>query len=183
MISLSNDYQENRINRCQPGHGASCALCCGSHNFALPPEDIEELFLVRGCGSPERPIRHPEEARAEKLFRDEMQCPNMGMQSSDPGLVCCLVYMDHDRGEEIESFFTGTCKNFHCPAWYNLTDRQVLFAARLMGDWYYYSLFINHIEAVHDICAAYGEPEDVPYDELCSLKMELEERFLEEDGK
>jgi hypothetical protein len=180
---MSNDNQENRINRCQPGHGASCALCCGSHNYSIPPEDIEELFLVRGCDSPERPIRHPEEARAGKLFRDAMQCPHVGMQSPDPGLVCCLEYSNIDRGEEFESYFTGTCKNFYCQAWHDLTDRQVLFAARLMGDWYYYSLFINDIEAVHDFHAAYGEPDNVPPDELRSLKMELVEKLLEEDGK
>jgi hypothetical protein len=52
-----------------------------------------------------------------------------------------------------------------------------------MHDWYYYSLLINDIEAVHEICAAYGTPDDIPPDELRSLKIELVERLLEEDGK
>ncbi len=141
------------------------------------------MLLDRGRVCLERPARHPEEACAEKLFREEIQCPNVGMQSPNLGLVGCLIYNDHDQGDEIESFFNGTCKAFLCPAWYELTDEQVLFAARLMHDWYYYSLFINDIEAVHEICASYSLPEDVPPDELESLKLELEERFMEEDGK
>lgn len=178
-----SNYRENIINRCQPGFDASCSLCCGSHNYVMPPERIEDMLMDRARECSGRPIKHPEEACAEKLFRDEIQCPNVGMQSPYPGQVCCLLYTEHDRGEEIESFFNGTCKTFLCPAWYDLTDRQVLFAARLMHDWYYYSLFINAIESVHEICAMYSRPEDVPPDKLRSLKDELAERLLEEDGK
>ncbi len=141
------------------------------------------MLLSREREYSERPIKHPEDSCSEKLFREEMQCPNLGMQSSDHGLVGCLIYNDHAMGGEIESFFSGTCKAFHCPAWYDLTDKQVLFAAELMGDWYNYSLFINDIESVHEICAQYSRPEDVPADELSILKEELAERLLEEDGK
>ncbi len=141
------------------------------------------MFLARAHEYTAQPIKHQEEACAEKLFREEIQCPHVGIHSADPGLVGCMIYADHDRGDEIESFFIGTCKTFLCPAWYDLTDRQVVFAARLMHDWYYYSLFINDIEAVHEICALYGHPEDIPPDRLRSLKDELAERLLEEDGK
>lgn len=178
-----NENRGNRINRCQPGYGASCSLCCGSHNYAMPPEKIEEMFMDSDRRSAGRPIPHPEASFAEKLFPDELQCANVGMQASDPGLVCCLVYEDCDRGEEIESFFRGTCKGFHCPAWQELTDPEVLFAARLMGDWYYYSLLINHVESLHDLYARYSGPEDVPEDELEALRSELVDFFMEEDGK
>jgi hypothetical protein len=110
-----------------------------------------------------------------------MQCPHVGIAASEPDLVCCLVYSDCDRGGGLESFFTGTCKNFRCGAWDELTDRQVLFAAGLMGDWYYYSLLINEMESLRDICAAYGSPEDVPPELLRTLKIELEEKLFEED--
>lgn len=178
-----SDYRETLVNRCQPGYNASCSLCCGSHNFVIAPERIEDMLIDRTCAGSNRPLRHQEEACAEKLFREEMQCPHIGMLSSRPCLVGCLIYTDHDRGDRVESFFNGTCKTFLCPAWYDLTDRQVVFAARLMHDWYYYSLFINHSEAVHEICAAYDLPEDVPPDVLCSLKEELVERMMDEDGK
>jgi len=124
-----------------------------------------------------------EESQYEKLFSDGMQCVHVGFQESDPGCLGCLVYNEVDRGEEFESFLKGTGKNFYCPAWENLTDEQIVFAARLMGDWYYYSLFINHIEAVHEICAIYTDPEDIPDEELAILKEELVEKFIEEDGK
>lgn len=179
-----NNYRDSKINRCRPGYGASCSLCCGSHNYVIPQDEIEELFLARGQGLPARPSPHPEESHAEKLIMDAMQCSHVCMLSADNGLLSCLIYDAHDNEEEdIKKYFTGTCCNFYCPAWHNLTDRQVLFAARLMQDWYYYSLFINDIEAIHEICATYSEPEDVPFEELRRLKIELEQRFLEEDGK
>jgi hypothetical protein len=177
------DPYQNRVNRCRPGYGASCALCCGSHNYALSPEEIEEVFTARGHEPLQANLRHPEDGASEKLFQDAMQCPHVGIDPSDPGIACCLIYSMHDRGAKTGSFFDGTCKTFYCPAWNDLTDRQVLFAAGLMGDWYYYSLLINHIESVHEICARYGSPDDVPDEELQALKEELEEIFLEEDGK
>lgn len=177
------NYYENRVNRCQPGHGASCAFCCGSHNYAMPPEEIEEMFMERGHQGPGQTMLHQAEQCAEKLFHDAIQCSHVGVNPSDPGVVGCLLYGEHDRGGDVESFFNGTCKTFYCPAWDNLTDRQVLFAARLMADWYYYSLLINDIETVHDLCASYDRPEDVPPEELCRLKERLDERLLEEDGK
>ncbi len=174
---------EKRINRCQPGYGASCSLCCGSHNYDLPRESIEEMLMDQDRRGPERDIIHPEVSLSEKLFPDELQCSNVGMQASGPGMVCCLVYEECDRGEEFEIFFEGTCKAFRCPAWTELTDREVVFAARLMRDWYYYSLLINEIEQLQDLCARYGRPEDVPDDEMESIRTELVEFFLAEDGK
>ena len=125
----------------------------------------------------------PETAHEEKLFPDELQCPNVGMQSSEPGLVCCLAYGDREVAEDIASFMKSTCSKFLCPAWSELTDREVLFAARLMRDWYWYSLLINDIELLQDLCAEYDRPEDVPGDEMESVKSDLLDFFWEEDGK
>lgn len=178
-----NEHYTRAINRCRPGYGASCALCCGSHNYAMPPEEIEELLRERGIETPVRAPHHPYVAQSEKLFDGDMQCLNLGIQSFEGGLVGCLVYEDHDSDKYLESFFNGTCKSFYCPAWDHLSDREVMFAARLMGDWYYYSLFINDIESVQSFSARYGDPEDVPIDELDALKIELVERLFDEDGK
>src|SRR4030042_5424280 len=78
------------VNRCRPGSGASCAFCCGSHNYTVSPERIEGMFINRGrecCG---RPVQHPEDASEEKLLRDGMQCPHVGIAASTPGPGCCF---------------------------------------------------------------------------------------------
>jgi len=149
----------------------------------MPPEKIEELFQTREEGRAASSLRHPEECCSEKLFHDTMQCSHVGMTSSGAEEIGCLLYDAADRGPGIESFIQGTCKNFYCQAWDYLTDREVLFAAQLMRDWYYFSLFINDIEAVQTVFAQYIHPEDVPSDELASLKSDLIARLIDEDGK
>lgn len=110
-----------------------------------------------------------------------MQCPHIGISGSEPGIVCCLTYFDNHHGSGFESFFNGTCKTFLCTAWNELTDRQVLFAAELMKDWYYYSLLINSLEILIDLCAEYESPKDVPENVLSELKIELKEKLMEDD--
>jgi hypothetical protein len=149
----------------------------------MPPEKIEELFTERERAGSDRAILHQETTLVEKLFPDELQCPNVGMRSDEPGLVCCLVYDDHEHGEEFDIFFEGTCRIFRCPAWTELTDREVLFAARLMRDWYWYSLLINDIELLQELCAEYDRPEDVPGEEMETIRSDLLDFFWEEDGK
>ena len=149
----------------------------------MPPEKIGELFEERERAGPSRPVLHPEIAHEEKLFPDELQCPNVGMQSSEPGLVCCLAYGDREVADDIASFMKSTCSKFLCPAWDELTDREVLFAARLMRDWYWYSLLINDIELLQELCAEYDRPEDVPEDEMERMRSDLLDFFREEDGK
>lgn len=110
-----------------------------------------------------------------------MQCGNVGISDSDPGIVCCLTYDDDHSNCGFESFFNGTCKNFYCVAWNELSDRQVLFAAELMQDWYYYSLLINSLEIIMDLCAGYDRPCDVPDEVLDDLKTELVKNLIEDD--
>jgi len=174
----------NKINRCRPGHNASCSLCCGSHNYTVSQEEIEDIFIERGrMDSSFTNPGHPDDSSLEKLFPDAIQCPNVGIGCSGPGIICCLIYENSDQGGDIGSFFNGTCRTFFCPAWDCLTDEEVLFAARLMGDWCYYSLLINDIEAVKSAYAQYGNPENVPDDRLALLKDELRHRLIDEDGK
>jgi hypothetical protein len=171
----------NHINRCRPGFGSSCSFCCGSHNYTVSPVDIEEIFISRGENAAPHNFAHPENSCERKMKSDGMQCPNAGISPSEPGIVCCLTYNDDHAGSGFESFFKGTCKNFRCAAWDDLTDRQVLFAAELMKDWYYYSLLINSTELVLELCAEYGSPDDVPGKTLSDLKEELEERLRENE--
>ena len=170
-----------RINICHPGYGASCSLCCGSHNYRMDIEQIEELLLKRTAAGSPPPYKHPYTVNHEKLYRDAMQCPHVGL--SEDNEVFCLIYAEPDKKGEVLSFFNGTCSNFFCPAWDVLTDKQVIFAARLMKDWFYYSLLINDIEAVQDLCASYSSPDDVPEDVLDELKEDILDRFVAEDWK
>ncbi len=170
------------INRCRPGYGASCSFCCGSHNYTVSPEQIEDIFIGRGNESnSRRKLKHPEQSSEPKLVKEGMQCGNVGITDDEPGIVCCLTYNDDHTGCGFESFFTGTCKHFLCVAWNELTDRQVLFAAELMRDWYYYSLLINSLEILMDLCAEYDRPDDIPDDVLDDIKSELVKNLLEDD--
>ncbi|HPS59175.1 MAG TPA: hypothetical protein PK514_13805 [Spirochaetota bacterium] len=173
---------QNKINPCRPGHGASCAFCCGSHNYTFQPDLIEEIFEKRDSEhSVCRSSRHPEESDNQKLVKEGMQCTHVGISGSEPGIVCCLSYNDNEKPPEFRSFFKGTCKNFYCVAWNELTAKQILFAAELMGDWYYYSLLINCIEILMDLCSEYEYPSDMPGSVLEELKLELVNKLNEDD--
>jgi len=139
------------------------------------------MFIRRGDGSVPHTLKHPENSSEDKLVKEGMQCGNVGISDSDPGIVGCLTYHDEHKGSGFESFFTGTCKHFLCVAWNELTDRQVLFAAELFKDWYYYSLLINSLEILMDLCAEYESPGDVPDEVLANLKIELVEKLMEDD--
>lgn len=174
---------ERTVNPCQPGYNASCALCCGSHNYTLDRDQVRRIFSERRDNFGTFTPAHPEESVYDKLFSQEMQCQNMGELPGEPGIIGCLVYETDELTGDAGSFFTGTCKVFTCPACYSLNDEQILFAARLMGDWYYYSLLINFPETVEELFAEYGSAGAVPDEVLEELKEELMERFIEEDGK
>jgi len=186
---------KNTVNRCRPGFGASCSFCCGSHNYVLSENDIEEIFIKRGndskalkgqspckisLNSPQTEV-HPEDFFEEKLIKDGMQCRYIGFSDYDHTLLCCLIYSEDHKGKIYESFFSGTCRNFMCAAWDELTDREVLFAAELMKDWYYYSLLVNSPEIVKKLYAEYNTPEDISENIIEELKIELRNRLLEED--
>ncbi len=146
----------------------------------MTPGEISALFERRGIAQTVPPLMHPEESTEMKLVPEGMQCPHTGFSQSEPGILCCLVYSEYLSGG-VASFFNGTCRQFLCPAWDELTDREVLFAAELTGDWYYYSLLINSIELIKDICADYTSPGDVPEERLMELKKELITNLREED--
>lgn len=173
--------KKNMVNRCRPGFNASCSFCCGSHNFTMSPDCIEEIFIMRDIESSLQLTNHPENSCEEKLVSAGMQCPHIGISGSEPGMVCCLTYSDNHKGSGYESFFKGTCKGFHCTAWNELADRHILFAAELMKDWYYYSLLINSLEILMDLCAEYENPKDISSETLAALKIELTEKLMQDD--
>ena len=50
-----------------------------------------------------------------------------------------------------------------------------------MGDWYYYSLLINCIEILMNLCSEYEHPSDIPVNVLEDLKLELVKKLNEDD--
>jgi hypothetical protein len=50
-----------------------------------------------------------------------------------------------------------------------------------MGDWYYYSLLINCIEILMDLCSEYDDPSRVPGSIIEELKLELVKKLNEDD--
>lgn len=159
--------RELTVNICQPGHNASCALCCGSHNFNAGPDEITRFLMSRGRGE-KRPA-----GDGMCLFEDATRCPHIGIINGDARTIGCLIYLRTANGDPAESFFKYTCKNFSCRARETLSREEILFAARLMRDWYYYSLLINEITLLQGLFRKYGLPERIPREELVLLKRGL----------
>jgi hypothetical protein len=176
-------YFPRTINICAPGNGASCALCCGSHNRVHPFEDRtagKECLTARGQ------VRHgpcpPAEFGPLSLrYGDAMSCPYVAILDGPGERIGCRIYESaREEGPQALKFFTDTCKTFFCRAWDSLSDEEVHFAAALTADWYYYSLLIHEIVALRDLCRRHGTPESVPATELEDLKHYLEVRLNSE---
>lgn len=159
--------RDSRINICQPGYNASCALCCGSHNFTADPDEIARILTHRGQGRE----RHTD--TGGRLFEDGTRCPHVGVINEKMQAIGCLIYRSPAKGGPAETFFEYTCRNFSCRARETLSEEEILFAARLMGDWYYYGLLINEISLLQGLFRKHRVPELVPPDELAAVKRTL----------
>ncbi len=174
------------INICQPGYGASCALCCGSHNIAGGRAAMlvefarrAALFGARGAETEGAMVQPPMPMPAEHpsgpaLHDDAIRCPLAGFIDADRTLVGCLAYSRPPESDAARGFFERTCRTFSCPARETLDDSETLFAARLTGDWYYYGLLINSIPLLRELIHSHGVPENVPERRLRAVKNRLE---------
>ncbi len=161
------------VNICRPGHNASCALCCGSHNYAVSFEELDEIYMSRAL-SPGVPVSGILEIRESCVIHDGMQCANVGYTDVGAKISGCLVYNGGVElpGEE-GAFFRNTCRNFFCKSSDILTDEEILFAARLTGDCFFYPLLINEIQMLKKITAIYQTPGDINPDEYENIKKTL----------
>ncbi len=165
--------KNSNINICRPGYHASCALCCGSHNYLLDHGGLYRLFNYRkdaahtscgpGDGNPDYPALH----------RDALQCPWVGFTDDNLSLIGCLRYLDPPHDDR--DFFNYTCRNFSCRAREILTDDEVLYAARLTGDWRYYGLLINEINTLKNLKEEYSDPERVPPAAISMVRKRLDD--------
>ena len=185
------------VNICRPGYNASCALCCGSHNYNALPGEIDSLFRKRReiflNYSREYLLKRMNASRSDmtgsyyfadrhgsdiiitlpKLYDDGLQCPFVSSME-DPREIGCALYPN--TGEEdlrFECFQNYTCKYFSCQSRELLTDREVLFAARLLGDWYYYTMMIHSINILRDVIIEYTSPEMVSPRALTDIRNRL----------
>lgn len=121
---------EEKTNPCRPGFGASCGLCCGSHNYRAAEEELFRWF-------------HKRQHRPPLCEQDANACLHLHLDHK--GLLSCDGYFDQSIFSSEEStFFSHVCRTFYCPAFDILTDDEIKYAAQLLADWYYYPLLIHH---------------------------------------
>ncbi len=187
------------INICRPGFGASCSLCCGSHNYRASQVEMEKLFIRRArimkaysrdflirkmiayrsamTGSyyvdPSNALFH---IAVPELFQDCPRCPFVGFVSRERITGCLLAPEEGPPDLRRECFLNYRGKIFSCPARDELTDEEVLYAARFARDWYYYGILIHEQDLLRRLMREFPAPERVPPAQRGALYRELEDR-------
>ncbi|MBP7738680.1 MAG: hypothetical protein KA369_22080 [Spirochaetes bacterium] len=187
------------INICRPGFGASCSLCCGSHNYRASREEIEGLFIRRArimkaysrdflirkmiayrsamTGSyyvdPSHALFH---ITTPALFQDCPRCPFVGFISRERIAGCLLGREEEPPDLRQECFLNYRGKIFTCPARDDLADEEVLYAAQFAGDWYYYGILIHEPELLRGLMREIPAPKRVPPSKREVFYRELEDR-------
>lgn len=153
---------------CQPGFNASCALCCGSHNYKASFSDIDALFkeryryfsnmisnskdlstTLKECCKELSHITLP------PLYPDATQCPFVAYTDSTYTTIGCLLYPYCTTFDYRSLFMGAICKTFNCSA--NTPDLhdKVITAAKACKDWYNYSIVIHDTKLLDDVCELY----------------------------
>ncbi len=182
------------LNICRPGYGASCALCCGSHNYDAPLEEIDHLYRKRAevlkNYSRDYIVRRMRGSRSDltgsyyfardaveeyiitlpRLYDDGLQCPFVAYIGDGNILGCALYPREEKEDYRYDCFQNYTCKYFSCPASDVLTDAEILFAAKLFRDWYYYTLLIHSVDILKKLAHEYSNPENIPSGEIKKLR-------------
>ena len=187
------------VNICSPGFGASCALCCGSHNYIAGPDDLDSIFSERSVVvknfNRDYIVKHMTSSRSSMTgsyyypetrpfiitlpAREEAsrKCPFVGY-ADDSHEAGCLLY-PHKKvyGNMIDCYQNYRNKVFSCDSGKNLSDEEILFAASLTGDWYYYSILIHSIEYLRILINKYPEQNAVNDEDLNQIKYDLQKLF------
>lgn len=193
----------NKVNACRPGYDASCALCCGSHNYNASFEEIEKLFRKRreilklysskyiatrlrasrsnltGSYYPLRAIDKDIVITLPKLYQDGIQCPFV-ILLDDETIGCALYPETAQEDIRFDCFQNYTCKYFSCQSKEILTNDEIIFAARLFGDWYYYTLLIHSINVLRQFREHQPDPEQVIPEDIENLKQQLKKQLFTE---
>ncbi|PKL40414.1 MAG: hypothetical protein CVV44_02090 [Spirochaetae bacterium HGW-Spirochaetae-1] len=190
---------ERGINICRPGYGASCALCCGSHNYDASPGDIATLmyrrrkafryysrdYIIKTIQSSRsdltgsyyyRERKHPFTLTLDPLFDGCLQCPYVTFIDDNEALGCFL-YPENGGDRNRDCYNVYRSKNFTCPARESLSENEILYAACLTGDWFYYSILIHAAPLLQAIMEKYPRPDEVDTTALERLKQDLWDRI------
>jgi hypothetical protein len=182
------------INICRPGNGASCALCCGSHNYDVPPEELGALFLRRRrllhYYSREYLAKMMTSARSgltgsyrldqgryfyappQKIETGGIQCLFTGFR--EDGSVGCLVHPHAGSpGMRVDCHLAYGGKTFHCAPAQELSDEEILYAAKFTGDPLYYGPLIHSPEILRDLMEKFPDPDLVPEQERAMIRERL----------
>jgi hypothetical protein len=174
----------SHINICRPGYGASCSLCCGSHNYRAYRKEIKSLFLRRGAMikdfNREYILRKMAASRSNltgsyysehegapfimslpALFDDCPQCPFVGYEYEGRMVGCLLGPRDCIAGLRHECFLSYRGKIFSCRA-RELLDDEIRYAARLTGDWCYYGILIHEPDLLRGFMQHHPAAEEGP---------------------
>ncbi len=154
---------------CQPGRGASCALCCGSHNYRAGRDEMDALFRARRRAFPAT-VPSP----LPMVIDDGIQCPYVGFIDEADSIIGCLLYFDESSASgDHRAFMARTCRVFSCMARETLSPDEVRFAAALMGDWLHYGLLINDIALLRDLMRRFALPAHVTGEEREAVRERL----------
>ncbi len=102
-----------------------------------------------------------------------MFCEFIAVNESN-NLIGCMAYSDSTMlSSDLSLFFEKTCKTFYCKAAEILSEKEILFAAELTGDWYYYPLLINEVNHLRKTMKLYQFPKQVGTDYFDKIKKDL----------
>ncbi len=180
---------------CRPGHGASCALCCGSHNFNCTREDLLGLMEHRASRlslfSPEYLLGKVRQSRSNltgsiyfspvNFFLDEPppldesspRCPFLAIDETGT-TGCALNREAHRHGGTVDCVLSYRGKRFMCPAGERLSTREIRFAAQFAGDWYFYSILIHNNALLSRMLREWGDPGAISAVDREPIEEELE---------
>ena len=182
------------VNACMPGFGASCALCCGSHNCDAAPDEMAGVYRRRreiiSLYSRDYLVKRVMASRSDmtgsyyftgrkdvdlpglpSLF-GEKRCPFIGFYETGD-LIGCLLNRGAESSLRYECFNNYSSKNFICAAKENLGGDEIVFAAKLCRDWFYYPLLIHRPGILARLMRDWGQPEAVPEEVLEKTKVYL----------
>ncbi len=189
---------------CRPGHGASCALCCCSHNYRAPYAEIDALFerraallsqfsrgyligAVRGSRSDmtgsyyfrgERVMSDVIEKRVENAF----QCPFVGYIDGERTVGCVLYPDEHKCGAAFDCHQVYRSKRFTCAARDTLSESEYTYAARLCGDWYHYGALIHMPDFLGALMREHPDVRLVSFDARRAIFARIEGFIMQDDA-